>query len=887
MKRSDEHARTHRATAGLHSTGKTHTVVGQVDSSQHAGLIPRILHAVFARLPELERGPSPPAAVHVRVSCVEIYNEQVRDLLNSGAALRIRESSLRGVWVDGAVIKPVATAEAALEVAMAGLAGRTTAATAMNDASSRSHAVFRLLVQQEFPDGSRTSAQLDIVDLAGSERVARSGVSGLGLQEAKTINASLSTLGLCLGALTQARRSHVPYRDSKLTHMLKESLGGNAKISVIVCCSPADVDTDETLSSLRFARTASSLHNAVHVNREVPPAELAAQVESLLKFSARLESDNVRLRAALQKAGIAAPVSPAGSAASGPSARDGTTAAAASPSSSGMSAQAYAELEVQLREAQHEAGQHRAAAQSALASTADMQAELSELADKAQAREAWHQAQRAKFQQAADTRAAALRQGMALIDKVAGVVRAKHSALQQAQMRIAELSATVKEREAALDELQEALRTSKQRAVAAQAQQQSAFATLSRVSRYRSSGPGDSAPSKRDMQSPDEEQVTAPSPCASPIASPSDVNRPRRRRTRRPSTADSSQEGKQQSASDRADVTTDGLRSITAALRNRAALIQTQSLPASQLKSRAPLADTAAMVPTAWQDNEELAKKKAERRAQVRAELAARRAKRAAELGLQDVPLTAQLGPLPGDRAATVATSMIPEFAAAAAALTSPVSAAATSVSAGATTTSPGAANAAFQRLQAEITSTEADIRAIEQWKLACAGLVSTTSQALPASPNLMRSPGNGCLQRTQEGSPSSNFLQRTEQRAMGSATSAPGSPEGKCQDDSPQPSPTRPKPHSRAGSRAAARLLRGHESSARHHSTTDDDDHNLVLGMRSRANSSSAEGTPRGSAKRSSSDQPSRPTTLLRSSHRTAALYSAPVAPKRRLAAP
>eukprot|EP01052_Picozoa_sp_SAG31_P019674 SAG31_NODE_1445_length_8320_cov_3.454081_15_plen_293_part_00 len=173
----------------------------------------------------------------VQCSFLEIYCEEIRDLLNpSNRALKLHETPTKGVWVDGLTELFVSSAEEALNVIEIGDKCRSVAHTQMNEASSRSHSLFILNITQRRQDGSSTVSRLNLADLAGSEQVKKTGATGQTLEEAKKINQSLSALGNCINALTE-NRPYVPYRDSKLTHLLRESLGGNTKSNLIVCCS--------------------------------------------------------------------------------------------------------------------------------------------------------------------------------------------------------------------------------------------------------------------------------------------------------------------------------------------------------------------------------------------------------------------------------------------------------------------------------------------------------------------------------------------------------------------------------------------------------------------------------------------------------------------------
>eukprot|EP01051_Picozoa_sp_SAG22_P001106 SAG22_NODE_39_length_26283_cov_18.486653_5_plen_496_part_00 len=242
-----------------------------------AGIIPRATNRIFAALEEMTQAGEIEASV--QCSFLEIYCEEIRDLLNpSNRALKLHETPSKGVWVDGLTELFVSSAEEALNVIEIGDKCRSVAHTQMNEASSRSHSLFILNITQRRQDGSSTVSRLNLADLAGSEQVKKTGATGQTLEEAKKINQSLSALGNCINALTE-NRPYVPYRDSKLTHLLRESLGGNTKSNLIVCCSPHAFNLDETVSTLRFAQRAKTIKTTVKQNIVVSRKELEAIIE--------------------------------------------------------------------------------------------------------------------------------------------------------------------------------------------------------------------------------------------------------------------------------------------------------------------------------------------------------------------------------------------------------------------------------------------------------------------------------------------------------------------------------------------------------------------------------------------------------------------------------
>ena len=170
----------------------------------------------------------------------------------------------------------------------------------MNTESSRSHSLVQFTVQQRNTEtGSSKTGRLYLVDLAGSEKVGKTGASGQTLEEAKKINKSLSALGMVINALTDGKSSHVPYRDSKLTRILQESLGGNSRTTLIVNCSPCAYNAEETLSTLRFGVRAKSIRNNARVNAELSPSELREMLRQAQAQAARYKAQSARLSSEL------------------------------------------------------------------------------------------------------------------------------------------------------------------------------------------------------------------------------------------------------------------------------------------------------------------------------------------------------------------------------------------------------------------------------------------------------------------------------------------------------------------------------------------------------------------------------------------------------------
>lgn len=260
---------------GQTGAGKSYTMMGgDIDNDVSKGIIPRIVEQIFASIL------TSPGNIEytVRVSYMEIYMERIRDLLNPvNDNLPVHEEKNRGVYVKGLLEIYVSSVQEVYEVMRRGGSARAVAATNMNQESSRSHSIFVIQINQKNVEtGSQKAGYLYLVDLAGSEKVGKTGASGQTLEEAKKINKSLSALGMVINALTDGRSTHVPYRDSKLTRILQESLGGNSRTTLIINCSPSSYNDDETLSTLRFGMRAKSIKNKAKINAELSPAELKA-----------------------------------------------------------------------------------------------------------------------------------------------------------------------------------------------------------------------------------------------------------------------------------------------------------------------------------------------------------------------------------------------------------------------------------------------------------------------------------------------------------------------------------------------------------------------------------------------------------------------------------
>ncbi|WOL11373.1 kinesin-like protein KIN-12A [Canna indica] len=269
---------------GQTGSGKTYTMWGpqsalsdDASSSSDWGLTPRVFERLFSRIGEEQAKHSyKQLNYQCRCSFLEIYNEQITDLLDSTQKnLQIREDVRTGVYVDCLTEEYVHTMKDVMRLLTKGLANRRTGATSVNMESSRSHCVFTCIVESQSKntnDGliSLRTSRINLVDLAGSERQKQTGAAGDRLKEAGNINRSLSQLGNLINILAEVSQSgkqrHIPYRDSRLTFLLQESLGGNAKLAMICAISPSQSCKSESFSTLRFAQRAKAIKNQAVVN---------------------------------------------------------------------------------------------------------------------------------------------------------------------------------------------------------------------------------------------------------------------------------------------------------------------------------------------------------------------------------------------------------------------------------------------------------------------------------------------------------------------------------------------------------------------------------------------------------------------------------------------
>ncbi|XP_050937489.1 kinesin-like protein KIN-1 isoform X3 [Cucumis melo] len=259
-------------TFGQTGAGKTYSMEGpgvlECDAVKK-GLLSRVVEGIF----ECTKSSDETSKYSIKLSMVEIYMEKVRDLFDlSRDNIQIKETKTQGIMLNGMMEMTIKDPQEALLTLSKGIANRAVGETQMNIASSRSHCVYMFTIQQESTKDKRArTGKLNLVDLAGSEKVEKTGAEGRVLEEAKTINKSLSALGNVINALTcgpMGRGNHIPYRDSKLTRILQDALGGNSRTALLCCCSPSPTNSSETLSTLRFGARAKHIKASPRVANE-------------------------------------------------------------------------------------------------------------------------------------------------------------------------------------------------------------------------------------------------------------------------------------------------------------------------------------------------------------------------------------------------------------------------------------------------------------------------------------------------------------------------------------------------------------------------------------------------------------------------------------------
>lgn len=276
---------------GQTGTGKTYTMSGYPESPQTKGIIPNAFAHIFGHIAKAKENQK----FLVRVSYMEIYNEEVRDLLGKDVtkSLEVKERPDIGVFVKDLSGYVVHNADDLENIMKLGNKNRAVGATKMNSESSRSHAIFSITVERsELGEGGQQHVRmgkLQLVDLAGSERQSKTQATGQRLKEATKINLSLSVLGNVISALVDGKSSHIPYRNSKLTRLLQDSLGGNSKTVMCATISPADTNYMETISTLRYASRTKNIQNRMHINEEPKDALLRHFQEEIERLRKQLE----------------------------------------------------------------------------------------------------------------------------------------------------------------------------------------------------------------------------------------------------------------------------------------------------------------------------------------------------------------------------------------------------------------------------------------------------------------------------------------------------------------------------------------------------------------------------------------------------------------------
>ena len=276
-------------------------MAGDFNNKSNKGIIPRTFEYLYQKINltnnssnSNENNPEKKNKYNVYISFIQIYLESIQDLLDMDSKeIRIREDPEKGIFLEGVQWIKCQNPEECYEVFHSGEINRNTESTRMNAHSSRSHAILILRIENSIkvPDKTKvknikqetdriiTRSYLYLVDLAGSERVKKTGATDMRLEEAKKINVSLLALGNVISALSDNKTSHISYRDSKLTRLLQESLGGNSKTSLIVTVSPSDYNRDETISSLFFASRAMKVENKPKVNKSVDYQALCVKLQ--------------------------------------------------------------------------------------------------------------------------------------------------------------------------------------------------------------------------------------------------------------------------------------------------------------------------------------------------------------------------------------------------------------------------------------------------------------------------------------------------------------------------------------------------------------------------------------------------------------------------------